>query len=131
MKYVDVNIFIYWLNNHPLFGETATNIIARIDSGEKAITSALTPWLVHVVFKKLQVEKYSYHDLICRLDSIMNLEFVPLDNEIYIKASKVATQHGLDIEDAIHLATAIDHKAQAIYSNDSDFDMGPMKRLFG
>jgi len=24
-KYVDVNVFIYWLGNHPIFGKTAYN----------------------------------------------------------------------------------------------------------
>lgn len=130
MKYVDVNVFVYWLNAHPKFGETATGIIERIESREKAVTSSLTPWLLHAIFKKSEAKGYSHSLLIEKLSRIVNLHFVPLDVEAYRKASTLSGKYRLDFEDAIHLAVALDYGADAIYSNDEDFDRTPIKRVF-
>ncbi|MFQ5975804.1 MAG: type II toxin-antitoxin system VapC family toxin, partial [Candidatus Hydrothermarchaeales archaeon] len=85
MKYIDVNVFVYWLNDHPEFGETATRIIERVEGGEKAVTSSVTPWLLHAVFKKSGAEGYSSKILIERLSRIMNLTFAPLNLDHYVK----------------------------------------------
>jgi predicted nucleic acid-binding protein len=130
MKYVDVNVFIYWLNAHPRFGETATKIIERIDTGEKAITSAITPWFVHIVFSRSGAKGYSFADLLERLNSLENLNFIPLEARIYPTACSLAEKYRLDLEDALHLAVALNHKVRAIYSNDEDFDKGPIERVF-
>ncbi len=37
---------------------------------------------------------------------------------------------GRSFKDGIHLATALKHGAEAIYSNDSDFDRAPIRRIF-
>ncbi len=130
MRYVDVNVFVYWLNDHPKFGETATSIIERIESGEKAVTSSLTPWILHAVFKRFGTKEYSHSLLMERLFRIMNLYFAPLDIDTYNKASALSEMYRLDFEDAIHLAVALDYESEAIYSNDEDFDRTPLKRVF-
>ncbi len=130
MKYIDVNVFVYWLNDHPKFGETATNIIERVESGEKAVTSALTPWILHVLFEKTGLKWYSPGLLMDKLSHIMNLDIVPIDADDYRNASILSDKYRLDFEDAIHLAVAIDYGADAIYSNDDDFDRAPIKRVF-
>jgi len=130
MKYVDVNVFVYWLNAHPKFGETATTIIERIESGEKAVTSSLTPWLLHTVFKKSGAKGYSHSLLMERLSKITNLRFVPLNVGAYMKASALSNKYRLDFEDAIHLAVALEYSADTIYSNDEDFDRTPVNRVF-
>ncbi|NOZ77090.1 MAG: type II toxin-antitoxin system VapC family toxin [Euryarchaeota archaeon] len=130
MRYVDVNVFVYWLGDHPEFGSPATKILERIDQGEKAVTSAITPWLIHVAFEKEAEMGYSFQALMERLTGVMNLKFAPLDMETYWKAGALSKRHGLDLEDAIHLATALQHGANVIYSNDKDFDKGPIDRVF-
>ncbi len=130
MRYVDANVFVYWLNGHPEFGETSTGIIERIESGEKAVTSSLTPWLLHAVFKKTRAKGYSHSLLMEKLSRIMNLHFAPLDADAYTKASALTGKYRIDFEDAIHLAVALDYGADAIYSNDMDFDRTPIKRVF-
>jgi len=42
VKYVDVNVFVHWLGDDPVFGEDATVIVERIEKGERAATSSLT-----------------------------------------------------------------------------------------
>jgi predicted nucleic acid-binding protein len=129
MNYVDVNIFIYWLGDDPNFGETATEIIERIETKEKGITSSLTPWLIHVVLER-EAEDYSQKVLIEKLLSIRNLKFVPLTITHYRNAVDFSSQYDLDLEDALHLSVAMEKKAENIYSNDEDFDSTPLKRVF-
>jgi len=33
VRYVDVNVFVYWLGDDPVFGDEATGIIERIEKG--------------------------------------------------------------------------------------------------
>ena len=129
MKYVDVNVLFYWLTNHEEFGETATTIIQRIENGEKAVTSALTLWLLHILLEKT-TENYDPKVLLDRLRKIKFLRIVPLNQKHFEKAIDLSWKYGLDLEDAIHLAVAIKNKCQIIYSNDKDYDKSPLKRKF-
>ncbi|MFA4640740.1 hypothetical protein [Pyrococcus kukulkanii] len=38
LKYVDVNVFIYWLTSHPEFGKKAKMWIKRMERGREYIT---------------------------------------------------------------------------------------------
>ncbi len=42
MRLVDVNVFVYWLEDEQVFGEEATGIIERIEKGEKAVGATLS-----------------------------------------------------------------------------------------
>jgi predicted nucleic acid-binding protein len=41
MRFVDTNIFVYSITNHPRFGKVAKSILERIEAGETTITSSL------------------------------------------------------------------------------------------
>lgn len=129
MNYVDVNVFIYWLGSDPNFGETATKIMERIERGEKAITSALTPWLIHIVLER-EAREYEPEAMIEKLRLMRNLRIVPVKMEDYESAIRLGKRYDLDLEDALHLSVAIANNAKRIYSTDRDFDRGPLKRAF-
>lgn len=129
MKYVDVNVIIYWLVDHPEHGDVATRIMERIESSEKAVTSSLTPWLVSVVLRR-EAENFDERVLMERLAEIRNLKIASLKMSTYQRAVGLMSRYKLDFEDSIHLATALEYNAGAIYSNDSDFDRCPLKRVF-
>ena len=48
-RYVDVNVFVYWLCSHPSFGERAKNWIKRIEKEGNYITSVLTVYETLVI----------------------------------------------------------------------------------
>ena len=129
MKYVDVNVLFYWLVAHEEFGETATKIIERIERGEKAVTSALTIWLLHILLKGT-TENYNPRELAKKLREIKFLKIAPLELKHFENALEISSMYSLDLEDSIHLAVALEQNCDAIYSNDTDFDNTPIKRIF-
>jgi len=129
LKYVDVNVFVYWFTNPEEFGETATRIIERIERGERAITSALTIWLLHIILSEI-TENYNPGEMLRRINSLRGLRIIPLTKEIIQEAINATNKYNLDLEDAIHLVTAMRYGARGIYSNDADFDRTPLIRVF-
>ncbi len=74
MRYVDVNVFVYWLGDDPVFGNQATSIIEGIERGERAATSSLTLWLVHILLSSL-AERYSEEEFIRRVKELAFLKW--------------------------------------------------------
>ena len=129
MRYIDVNVLFYWLTDHEEFGETATKIIERIESGERAITSTLTIWLLHILLEET-TENYDPNTLIKKIEEIKFLKIVPLTSRHFKKALEHISKYSLDLEDAIHLTIALEYGCNLVYSNDTDFDNAPIKRIF-
>ncbi len=128
LRYVDVNILVYWLGDDPVFGERATRIMERIENGEEASTSALTLWLVHVVLSRL-ASRYSTKELLRRLDELIFLRIEPLLTEDFEAAIGDAEKYGLDLEDALHFSTAKRLGVEGIYTFDKDFSRTPLQVL--
>lgn len=128
MNYIDVNVFVYWLTNDPDFGETATTIIRGIELGEKAATSALTLWQLHILLKK-ESKNYSERMLTEKIRKLKNLSILPLTLKDF-RDALAYQKMGLDLEESLHYATANRVDAAFIYSNDTDFDNLSIERKF-
>ncbi|MEM0441281.1 MAG: type II toxin-antitoxin system VapC family toxin [Candidatus Caldarchaeum sp.] len=134
--YVDVNIFVYWLGNHPAFGRTSYGWIKRIEQAQRGryVTSALTLYQTTVIVAGLTGKNLKDRGLVERvmrsLRSLTGLRILPLTVEDLTQATKVMNDYNLDYEDAVHLAAAIRSKAKEIISNDEHFDRTSLKRKF-
>jgi predicted nucleic acid-binding protein len=53
-----------------------------------------------------------------------------IGNARYVDAIPLMERYRVDLEDALHLATALRLGARRIVSNDADFDRTPLKRVF-
>ncbi|MEM3403448.1 MAG: type II toxin-antitoxin system VapC family toxin [Nitrososphaeria archaeon] len=135
-SYVDINVFVYWLGNHPTFGETAYEWIKKIEKSTrgKYVTSTLTIYQTLVIIAGLTGKNLKVQELIIEIvnsiKSLPGLTITPLTIEDISQATKLITEYDLDYEDALHLATALRNKAKEIISNDKDFDKTPLKRKF-
>lgn len=129
MNYIDVNVFVYWLTDDPEYGETAYTIIRGIELGEKAFTSALTVWQLHIILKK-ESENYSKKILLEKIRNLKNLTVVPLTLKDFENAATYQNELGLNFEDSLHYAVAEGGGAAIMYSNDTDFDNMYIKRKF-
>lgn len=135
-SYVDVNIFVYWLGNHPLFGETAYKWIKKIENaprGEYA-TSSLTLYETLIIIagltgKSLR-DKRLVEEVIDSMTHLKGLLIRPLKPEDLIQAVELMREYDIDYENSIHLAAALRKGAKEIVSNDKDFDKTKLKRTF-
>ncbi|MBS7631987.1 type II toxin-antitoxin system VapC family toxin [Candidatus Bathyarchaeota archaeon] len=134
--YVDINIFVYWLGNHPTFGRTSYEWIKRIEEAPRGryVTSALTLYQTMVIIVGLTGKNLKDQELVEEvlnsIESLSGLRIIPLKVEDITQATKLMEEYSLDYEDAIHLATALRSKAKEIISNDEDFNRTSLKRKF-
>jgi len=134
--YIDVNVFVYWLGKHPLFGEKAYEWIKRIEDSSrgKYVTSTLTLYQVIVMMAGLTGKTLRdmelIEEIVNSIESLPSLIITPLTIEDMEQAVELMRKYGLDYEDAIHLATALRNRVREIVSSDKDFDKTPLKRRF-
>ena len=133
-RYIDINVFVYWLGNHPEFGETAYEWIKKIENSPRGeyVTSSLTLYEILIIIagltgKNLRDKKF-VEEVVNSITCIKGLTIEPLKQEDFHKALDLMKEYTLDYEDSIHLAVATRTHAQEIVSNDKDFDRGPIKR---
>jgi predicted nucleic acid-binding protein len=132
-RYIDVNIFVYWLGKHPKFGETAYKWIQEIEnsSGKTFFTSSLAIYETLVIMAGLAGKNLKdaafVEEVTNSLTHIKGLTIEPLKPEDLTNAADIVSAYKIDYEDALHLATATRIKAQEIITNDKDFIKTPIK----
>ena len=133
-RYVDINIFVYWLGKHPTLGKVALEWIRRIEVSSRGsyVTSSLTLYETLVIISGLVGRSLRDKTLIEGVvNPIMNLKGLviePLRPEDYTQALDLMEEYSLDYEDSLHLSVAKRKGAKEIISNDKDFDKTPLKR---
>jgi len=132
--YIDVNIFVYWLGNHPKYTQAAREWIKKIETAPRGeyVTSALTLYETLVILggltgKNLK-DKNFVKQVINPITSLKGLTIAPLKSEDFKEAADLMNEFQLDYEDSLHLAVATRTHAQEIISNDKDFDATQIKR---
>ena len=132
--YLDVNVFVYWLGNHPKYGQIALEWIRKMETSPRGeyVTSALTLYETLVIIgglagKNLK-DKDFVHQVVNSITRIKGLVIEPLRSEDYKEAANLMNEYKLDYEDSLHLAVAIRTGAKEIISNDKDFDATQIKR---
>lgn len=133
--YVDVNIFVYWLGKHPIFGENAYSWIQKIEnsSPKEYVTSSLTVYETLVVLAGLTSknlkDKAFVQQVTNSLTQLKGLTIEPLKPEDLTNAAELMNSNKLDYEDALHLAVALRVGAKEIITNDKGFNATNVKRI--
>lgn len=130
MKYVDTDVFLYWALDHAEFGNTATQVLRHIELNEKACTSSLTLYLIDGVLGDLEPDDYDFAQLVHTLEKIRNLKIEPLTEKTLKSAAAVRDELEVPLDVATGIVVATDKKADAVYSNNADWEKGPLPRLF-
>jgi hypothetical protein len=122
MLYLDSNVFIYAALNTEAYGNKAISLLQKIQQGEEeAVTSVLTfDELFWTVKKHRGIEKAIEAGQ--AFLNFPNLELIAVDGELVSSALQIIRDFNLDPRDAIHAATAIAEKVDAIVSTDPHFD---------
>jgi len=117
MIYVDVNVLYYYLTAHEEFGARSKELLEEYS--DYLATSALTAWLLYVLTRLENVAE---------ILSELGIRLLPLTSEVLRLAIKMKIPK--DFEDRIHLATMKQYNIEIILSNDRDFDLPNVKRIF-
>lgn len=115
---LDTMVFSYHLGDHPRYAPLTTAILHAIESGEIAgLTTAVT--LAEVLTLPAQAGGLqALQDYELFLTSFPNLRLVPLDVDLARETALVRGATGLRTPDAVQVAAARVHGADAIITND-------------
>ncbi|RLE76120.1 MAG: VapC toxin family PIN domain ribonuclease [Thermoprotei archaeon] len=135
-KYVDVNVFIYWLGGHPLHGKKSRKWIRKIEKAapREYMTSSLTIYETLIIHAGLTGRNMRDIEFVRRIieafERLKGLAIEPLKREDMAQAIELMDKYQLDYEDALHLTTALKAGATIVISNDKDWDKTPIPRTF-
>jgi len=133
MRFVDSNVFVYHLAADPICGQTAKNLMEKIEAGEKSVSSTLVIAQVcsYLKWKRRQNIIPLFLSFLKGLTSLQKIETHMLDFE---EARSIQLQYNLpwSMWDDIVIAAQMKRlNIKEIYSNDNDFDKIPwIKRIF-
>ena len=133
MRFVDSNVFVYHLAADPTYGQTAKNLMEKIEAGEKSVTSTLVIAQVcsYLKWKRRQNVIPLFLSFLKRITSLQKIETHMLDFE---EARSIQLELNLPWsmwDDVVIAAQMKRLNLKEIYSNDHDFDKIPwIKRIF-
>jgi predicted nucleic acid-binding protein len=113
---LDTNVLIYYIEEHPIFLKKIEPLIDKIVQGKATgITSYVT--LLELLVKPLREGRL---DLVDQYKTILTgqLEMVPIDEAVSVKAAQLRAKYGFRTPDAIQLASVIQKKGDVFITND-------------
>jgi predicted nucleic acid-binding protein len=128
VKYIDTDVFVYWATDHPEHGQRATEIIRRIETSEKAITSALSFWTFNNLMRTQN--GFSLRLFLDQVKRLRNLRIIALDADTLAAAGDLVREKNLSPHVAVAAAVAKAKGADAVYTTNSEFDRVGLKRTF-
>ena len=116
-SFVDTNIFIYALSDHPRLGQTSRSILQRIEDGEEAITSTLVlcevAWVLEARGRQGDIK-----EALEKILSYVTIKVAPVQADDLLVGATYMAQYGLDFNDAVNLAIIERTGATKVYTND-------------
>lgn len=114
--YLDSCTVIYFVERTPLFAERIDSALFAKGNSVRALVSDLTRLECRVGPKRqVDAARLYRYDAFFSLDRI---EHAALDSDTFEIATDLRAQHGLKVPDALHLAAAIRHGCDEIWTND-------------
>ncbi len=135
MKYLDTNVIVYAIENHPKYGERCKRILEDVESGKLKVSCSMLVLveLINVLKKLNRVlskQKRKELELEDNVDAVLSLGITWIDLDFLIVER--ASTYSFDINgvDYIHAASMEVNSITEVLSADADFDKVPMvKRL--
>ena len=126
-RFVDTNVFIYSVTNHPRFGKTARKILTRLEGGEECVTSTIVLCEIAWVLEAMGKQSYVKPTLekILSYDGLSVLTFD--SDDLLVGANNMLT-YGIDFNDAVNVSVMSKVGINQVYSNDKKH-LGKIKFL--
>ena len=122
---VDTAPIIYFIQQHPRYDSTVTEIFRRIDDGDlEAVTSVIT--LTEVLVHPIQMGRSDLHRAyFTLLTQSAHLTLTGIDESIAEQASVLRAHYHLRTPDALQIAVAMESECDAFLTNDKKLRMIP------
>lgn len=118
---LDTAPLIFFIERRQPYVDLLRPFFQSVDRGDiLVVTSTVTllEVLVHPIRHGDESLAYEYNDILLSAPHIFTVSVTPATAQI---AAELRANHSLKTPDAIHLATAINHHAEAFITNDRDF----------
>ena len=107
MIVIDTHILIWWVSGDKKLSNAAKNIIKKTLIDSEVIISSISVWEISMLIEKERlVISMDIESWINEVSSIEGVRFMPVDNEIGIKSTKLPGDFHKDPADRIIVATA-------------------------
>jgi predicted nucleic acid-binding protein len=118
---LDTAPLIFYIEDHPTYADVLSPFFEAVKSGEiRVVTSTVTllEVLVHPLQRGDESLAHQYNDILLSSPYISTVPVTPATAQT---AAELRAKSNLKTPDAIHLATAINHHADAFLTGDRDF----------
>lgn len=126
-RFVDTNVFVYSVTNHPRFGKAARKILTRLENGEECITSTIVlcevAWVIEAMGKQSYVKP-----TLEKILSYDGLSVLPFDSDDLLVGSNNMITYGIDFNDGVNVSIMSKVGINEVYSNDKKH-LGKIKFL--
>ena len=128
LVYLDANVFIYALEDHPDFSRPARELFGALNAGTiRGLTSELT--LAEVLVLPLRQNK---HELVAAHEKLLSTKTIaalPVTRSVLREAAQIRAATGQKLPDSIHAATACLAHCTAIVSQDMQLSAPGLKSV--
>lgn len=107
MLYVDTDILVYLLEQHHDYSQAVAHTLEANHGPLITSTITVVEFLAGTVSSTLAT-----------LHMVPGLQFIELNDQLAEQAATYQRKHGMQIGDAIHLATAVDSGTSVFFTND-------------
>ena len=126
---LDTAPLIFYIEDHPTYADLLAPFFEAVKSGEiRIVTSTVTllEVLVHPLKHGDESLAHEYNDILLSSPNIFTVPVTPATAQT---AAELRATSNLKTPDAIHLATAINHRADAFLTGDRDFGEFNLMRI--
>lgn len=127
MYYVDTNIFVYAIENHPKYGKACKKILEDVESGKLKVSASVLVLveLINVIAKLnkiLEKEKKRTLDLRDNIEAVLSLPIIWIDLDFLIIEKASEYSYEINGVDYVHIASMEINSINGIISADTDLD---------
>ena len=143
--FIDANIFLYVINDHPRLGDSCHKLVAKIERGEvEGYTSHfVVSEIVHKIMQHETCQRFdlplaqavsflkrnprvistlrAYRDALNLIFNLPNLILLEIDNATLRQSHAMIRDYQLLSTDALHAATCLAYNVRHLATNDKDF----------
>lgn len=124
MIYLDTNIIIYAIENHPKYGKACKKILLDVESGKLKVCSSMIVLveIINVLTKINKILKREKLDVKKNIDAILSLPIIWLDLNFFVVKKASEYDYNISGVDYVHVASMELNSITKTISADEELD---------